>query len=164
MATETREKVSEMFDTVSDGFRSTMESGRRSQESFFRAMGDTCRHTVDFDGVAGRGERMTRDFMPFVAKNFTIIGECFDAGFRGGLDVFKAACDVTFRTDDADMYRRSRQVWDAAFNAVRSNFDALGKAGTRTMENWSEFCRTTCCDEPHSKTGGSGNSSNKSAK
>jgi len=142
MVAETREKMTEMFETVSDGFRAAMDAGRRSQESMFKAVGDMCKAPGEFDGFVVRAERITREWMPTMGKNIQAMTECCDTGFRAGVEVFKTACDLSLRTEDADVYRKSRQFFDAAFNAARTNFDAIGKAGSRTMENWAEFCRS----------------------
>ncbi len=149
MVAETKDNVMQMFDNVNETFRVAMDAGRRSQETFVRSMNDMWKNPTGFDTFFNfnRGDKMVRDFMPFVGKNMEMMAETMDASFRANMDAFRTATNVTMKNDDADMYRRSRQIFDAAFDAMRTNFETFGKAGARTMENWSTFCKSTCCEE-----------------
>lgn len=147
MVAETREKMTEMFENWTDNVRATFDAGRRSQETVFKAVSEMYRAQPEFDGVISRTERMSREFLPFFGKNFQIFSDCLDSTFRTGMEVCKAACDATTtRPDEGEFYKRSRQVWDAVFGAARSNFETFAKAGSRTMENYTEFFRTACCE------------------
>jgi hypothetical protein len=137
-----------MFDSLTDTFRTAMDAGRKSQENFFRAVGDVYKTPADSDGFFGRGERMAREFVPFVGKNVQTFSECAETTFRTQADMIKLACDTVARTDDADVYRRTRTMWDATFGATRANIEAFGKAGTRMVENFSDFCRSACAGCP----------------
>ena len=152
MVAETKERMGEMFECWTDSFRVAMDTGRWSQENFFRAMGDVCKTPTDSEGFYGRGERMAREFVPFFGKNMQTFSECAETTVRTGADMIKVASDTAARADDADVYRRTRTVWDAAFGATRANFEAFGKAGTRMVENWSDFVRTSCGAETGPKT------------
>jgi hypothetical protein len=45
----------------------------------------------------------------------------------------------TAENEENAFYRRARRVWDAAFDAVRTNADAFGEATMRGMENYTSF-------------------------
>ncbi|MEK6676693.1 MAG: hypothetical protein AABZ47_13705 [Planctomycetota bacterium] len=147
MVAETKERMTEMVETWTDGVKSTMDAGRRSQETMFKAMGEMWKTNPDSENAYSRGERMFRDFMPFVSRNMSTMGECFDSSCKAGMEVFKTACDTTGKPEETDLYRRSRQMWDTAFGAARTNFDAFNKAGMRMMENFNEFFRAACGPE-----------------
>ena len=147
MVADTKERMTEMFDVWNDGFRTAMDAGRKTQESFFRVMGDFWKTQPEFEGVYARGERAARELVPFVNRNVQTVSECAETTLRTGMDVFKVACDTATKADDVDVYRRTRNVWDATFGAARTNFDAVNKAGTRIAENFSEFVRNTCSTE-----------------
>ncbi len=144
MVAETKEKMTEVFECWTDNVRATFDAGRRSHESVFKAVGDLCKCQPEFDGLFARTERAAKEFMPLVGKNLQVVTECVDTTFRAGMDVCKAACDSTSRSEAPDFYNKSRQVWDAAFGAARTHVEAIGKASGRTMENFTEFFRTAC--------------------
>ena len=153
MVADTKENVTQMFDNMTETFRVAMDAGRKTQENFVRSMNDMWKNPMGFENVMTRGERVAKEIMPFVGRNMELMVESFDTTFRTGLDVFRTATDATLKNEDTDMYRRSRQVFDAAFGAMRSNFETFGKTGARAMENWSSFCKSACCcEEPTMKT------------
>lgn len=153
MVAETKDNVMQMFDNMNETFRVAMDAGRRSQESFVRSMGDMWKNPAGFDTFYARGEKFAREFMPFIGRNMETMAESFDTSFRANLDAFRTAANVSMKTEDTDLYRRTRQVFDAAFDAMRTNFEAFGKAGARTMENWSTFCKSSCCEEAGARPG-----------
>ena len=151
MVAETRETMTKVFDCVTESVRTAFDAGRKTQDAWFKAMGDVWKRPGDVGDVYGHGERVMREWAPFVGKNLETAAHCCDAGMRTGLDVFKAACDATAKPGDTDPYDTTRQVWDATFEAVRTNFDTFGKAGVRTMENCSAFCDAVLREEGVSK-------------
>lgn len=152
MVAETKESMTKVFDCMSEGVRTVFDASRRTQDAWFKAMGEMWKRPGDADGLSARGERIYREFVPFVGKNLEMAAQCCDAGIRTGVDVFKVACDAAVKPSDTDAYDATRQVWDATFGAVRTNFDTFGKVGARTMENCSAFCDSILRDEPAAKT------------
>lgn len=148
MVAEARENMTRMADCMADSFRTAFDAGRRTQESFIKAMGDMWRTPTESHFMNERGERMVREFVPFVGKTMETFAQTCDTTFRASTDVFKTACDVAAKGNEADPYEASRQVWDATFGAVRNGFDAFGKAGVKTMENCSTFCDAIFRGEP----------------
>jgi hypothetical protein len=156
MVADTREKVTEMYETWTDNVRAAVDAGRRSQETFFKAFGDLWKTQPEMEGYFSRSERMAREFVPFLGKNVSTMSECMETTLRTGMDVLKAACDSASRQDDSDVYRRTRGVWDSTFGAARANFDAYTKASARMAENCSEFFRSACCTDAPKSTAKSG--------
>ena len=140
MVAETRESMTRMTDCIADSFRTAFDAGRRTQEAFLKTMGEMWRPHAETDLTAGRGERVMREWAPFVGKSMETFAQTCDTTFRAGTDVFKTACDVATKGPESDPYESSRQVWDATFGAVRNNFDSFGKAGAKTMEHCTAFC------------------------
>ncbi len=152
MVAETKENMTKVLDCVSESVRTAFDAGRRTQDAWFKAVGEMWKRPGDSDRVYGRSERAFREFAPFVGKNLETAAQCCDAGIRSGMDVFKAACDAAGKPADADAYSSSRPLWDATFDAVRSSFETFSKAGVRTMENCSNFCDAILHDENPGRT------------
>lgn len=150
MVVETKENMAQMFDTITDTARASMEAGRRMHESWFEAIGVPSKGEHGFEGCFTQGERMTREFFPFVNKNMQATAEFMNANFQAGMDTFKTVCDVTTKSVDGDFSRRARDMWDAAFGAFRTSFNSLNKVGIKTLENWATFCQSACteCSAP----------------
>jgi hypothetical protein len=151
MVAETKETMTKVFDCVTESVRTAFDAGRKTQDAWFKAIGEAWKHPGDAGNFYANGERVMREWVPFVGKNLEVATHCCDAGMRTGLDVFKAACDATAQPGEADPYNATRQMWDATFEAVRTNFDTFGKAGVRTMENCSAFCDAVLHEETVSK-------------
>lgn len=152
MVAETKESMTKVFDCMSEGVRTAFDAGRRTQDAWFKAVGEVWKRSGDADHISSRGERLFREFGPFVGKNMEMAAQCCDAGIRAGVDVFKVASDAAGMPGDTDPYDTTRQVWDATFQAVRTSFDTFGKVGARTMENCSAFCDSVLRDETAAKT------------
>lgn len=147
MVAEARESMTKVFDCMGESVRTAFDAGRRTQEAWLKAVGEMWKYPGDADRFSNRGERVFREFVPFMGKNMEVAAQCCDTGIRTGVDVFRVACDVAGKPGDTDAYDATRQVWDAAFQAVRTNFDTFGKAGARTMETCSAFCDSILRDE-----------------
>ncbi len=150
MVAETKESMTQMFDTIADTARVSMEAGRRMQESWFDAIGGE-KTNPTFDAYFGQGEKVAKEFFPFVGKNMHTAAESFNTCMQAGMDVFRGACDMTMKGGEGDFYRKSHDLFDAGFNALRTNFNAINKAGRRVMENWATFCQSTISDTAASK-------------
>ena len=158
MVTETKETMNKAFDTVSNSFRTAVDCGQRTQETWMNFMRDSWRNPAEFERVATRSERVIKQFIPFVGETMESFTRAFDVNVRAGLGVFKAICETATPVEEADLGRKTRQVWDASFEALRTNFDTMTKLGAKTLENYSTFCETTFADDapstgnrPHSQ-------------
>ena len=157
MVAEAKETMTRFFDSINEGFRNSLDVTRRAQESFLKAVADTAKtqpNVPGFDAFFTTGERFAKEFAPFVSRNVETFVQSFDTGVRTNVDAFRTLCDVAGKTDDADVYRKTRKMWDIAFDAARTNFDAFGKTGTRAMENCSTFCQAVCGEDVSTKSAG----------
>ena len=156
MVTETKETMNKAFDTMNSGFRTAVDCGQRTQETWTNFMRDAWRNPGEFDRVTQRGERMMKQFFPFVGETMESFTRVCDANMRSGMGVFKAICETATPSDEADLGRKTRHIWDATFEAMRTNFDAMTKVSAKTLENYSAFCETAftddaCCGKPQSQ-------------
>jgi hypothetical protein len=147
MVTETKETMNKAFETMNDGMKTAVDCTQRTQETFFRFMRDSWRNPGEFDKATQRGERMMKQFLPFMGETIETFTKACDANVRAGMGVFKTICDTATHTDEADFGKKTRQVWDATFEAVRTNFDVMSKMSTKAMENYSAFCESAFCDD-----------------
>ena len=132
--------MNRMFDSMSDTFRAAFDAGQRAQETWFKTTREMSQQPVNLDRMFNNGERVMRDWVPFVEKNVDNVAKTVDANFRAGLDMFKTACDVASRGDDNELYRKTRQFWDTAFETMRANMDLFTRMTSRSFENYAAFC------------------------
>jgi len=151
MVTEAKDTMNKAFDTFNDGFKAAVDCTQRSQETWFNYMRNAVRQPGDVDRVVQRSERMVREWMPFVGGTMNTLAKAYDTNFRAGMDVFKTYCDGLSRGEAADMGKTTRQVWDAAFEAVRTNFDVITRVSARTLENCASFCETAFADDTNGR-------------
>lgn len=147
MVTETKETMNKAFDTLNDGFRSAVDASQRTQETWFNFMRDTWRRPADMDRVLHRSERIVNEWMPFVGGTMNNMVKAYDTNLRAGMEVYKTYFDNMSRGEATDMGKTTRQVWDAAFEAVRTNFDVMNRVSARTLENCAAFCEAAFGNE-----------------
>jgi len=152
MVAETKETMTKMFDCWNEGFRAAFDAGRRAQETWARTFTDVTKNPTGFENFFATGEKMAREFPPFVGKNMETLAQTCDTAYRANLDVFKAATDVAAHPDEGDFYQRSRRVFDVAFDAFRTNVDTFNKAATRGSELCTVFCQAVCTCPESGKT------------
>jgi len=146
MVAETKQDMTKMFEKTAENVRGAMDAGFGAQQAWFNACGDFFKRAGGFGTVLPQTDKIAKEFGPFVGKSIDAMTDCLDAGFRANMNAFKAACDVTTKMDEGDVYNKSREVMDAAFQAVKTNVDAFGKVGKRTVDNWTTLCSSTCCE------------------
>lgn len=147
MVTETRETMNKAFETFNDGFRSAVDASQRTQETWFNFMRDAWRRPADMDRMFQRSERIINEWMPFVGTNMNTMVKAYDTNLRAGMEVFKTFFDNMSRGENTDMGKATRQVWDAAFEAARTNFDVMNRVSARTLENCAAFCEAAFGNE-----------------
>ncbi len=147
MVTETKETMYKAFDSMNDGFRKAVDCGQRTQETWMNFVQDAWHNPGELGRITKRSERMMKQFFPFVGETMESFTRACDVNMRAGLGVFKTICDSATPSDEADLGRKTRQVWDSAFEAIRTNFDTMSKVGAKTLENYSTFCETAFADE-----------------
>lgn len=144
MVAETKETMNRMFDSVNSTFRAAFDAGQRAQETWFKQSRDVWQQPGNFDKFFANGERVVRDWVPFVERNVDTAAKSFDSNFRAGMDMFKTACDVAAKADDGELYRKMRSFWDSAFEASRANFEMFTKSFARAFENYAASCEAFC--------------------
>ena len=125
MVAESKETFTRMFESMNEGFRAAWDAGRRTQETFFKSATESAKFTTGFEPFFACSERFAREFVPFVGRTVETVAQTFDNGIRANVDVFKAACECAVKPEEGDFYKKSRRVFDAAFDAARTNFDAF---------------------------------------
>jgi len=147
MVTETKETMNKAFETFNDGFRSAVDASQRTQETWFNYMRDAWQRPADMDRVVKRTERVVNEWMPFVSGTMNNMVKAYDTNLRAGMEVFKTCFDNLSRGEAIDPGKTTRQVWDAAFEAVRTNFDVMNRVSSRTLENCAAFCEAAFGNE-----------------
>jgi len=152
MVTDVRENMNKFFDTMGDGVRAAFDAGQRTQEAFWRTTQEAWKRPADLDRFMNRGAKMMREWVPLVTRNLDTFADACDRNMRSSVDICKNTLDVATNPEQGDLYAKTRQLWDSAFDMMRSNFEVMAKATARTMEACSNFCDNIGCEESH-KTG-----------
>lgn len=147
MVTETKETMNKAFDNLNDGIRTAMDASQRTQETWFNCMRDSFRQPGDVDRMFRRGERVLNEWLPFVGGTMNTVVKAYDANLRAGMDIFKTYFDGLSRGETADIGKTTRQVWDATFEAARTNFDMMSRVSARTLENCASFCEAAFAND-----------------
>jgi hypothetical protein len=140
MVAESKESMTKIFETMNDAFRSAFETGRRAQETWFKAGRDAMQQPADANRLFAVSEQIAREWVPIVQKNAEAAVNVLGANLRAGMDVFNTACEMTIKPQDGSLYDRSRRFWDTAFDVARANMDFMTRAAARSMENCAAMC------------------------
>ncbi len=141
MVAQTTETMQTMLESFNDGVRVMMDAGRQTQQAWFKLLNDSCKQPIGLDANEPQihAERVLSEFGPLVSRNMETLAQTFDTGMRTGMNVFDTMNEAVSKPEEADLQKKSRKVWDAAFVAFRKNVEAANNAGVRTFENCSAF-------------------------
>lgn len=153
MVAQTTETMQAMLESFNGGVRVMMDAGRQTQQAWFKLLNDSCRMPIGFDGQDPHthAERFLSEFGPLVSRNMETLAQTFDTGMRAGMSVFDTMNEAGSRPEEADLQKKSRKVWDAAFVAFRKNIEAASNAGVTTFDNCSAFVESVHRCEASSK-------------
>ena len=153
MVAQTTETMQAMLESFNDGVRVMMDAGRQTQQAWFKLLSDSCKMPIGVDTVEPHihAQRVLNEFGPLVSRNMETLAQTFDTGMRAGMNVFDTMNEAVSKPEEADLQKKSRKVWDAAFVAFRKNVEAAGNAGTRTLDNCSAFVESVHQREAPSK-------------
>lgn len=151
MVTETRETMTKMFDAMAETARNTVEMGCRFQESWLDNMKSAWKGQ-GADQPPTPNADWAKDWWPFVGRNVQAAADTCDIAMKSGLSVVRKGCELTKKADGVDFYADSREMWDAGFEACRTNVDAFTKFGKLAAENWATFCKDAFGSSTSGKT------------
>jgi len=157
MVADTKDQMTKMFNCMNDAFKTAMDAGRRTQESWFKAYGDVASAPANFETFRATSEQMSKEWFPFVERNVEAFTQSCDTGFHTGMDAFKTAFNAALHANEGDFQKNSQEVFDAALNAYKKNVDTMAKAGLSTVDNCTKFVQATCCDAAPTKTAAKAN-------
>jgi hypothetical protein len=142
MVSDTKQYVGKMFDTMTEGLHTAVETGRRTNETMFKTMNEFCRVPAGFEDMGGHfAVRAMNEIAPVMQKNMDTAFEATETGVRAGVDFMRTAMDMTRDMNPENVQDKTRQMWDASFNMMRTGMDLFGKAGTMAMDNFTQMCR-----------------------
>ncbi|MBI1825390.1 MAG: hypothetical protein HY287_05505 [Planctomycetes bacterium] len=148
MVTDVKENMNKFFDTMGDGVRAAFDAGQRTHEAFWRTTQDAWKRPADMDRFMNRTTKVMREWAPLMSRNLDTFADACEMNIRKGVDICKNTLEVTTNPDEGDLYAKTRQLWDSAFDVMRSNFEVMAKATARTMQACSNFCDTVgCCED-----------------
>lgn len=141
-----------MFDTMFEGFRTAMDTGKQTQDAMFSAVTKMCGTPQGFEEMNARNEQFSQQWVPFVRKTIDSAAEVFGASFQAGNDFLKTTTEAakTYKADAGP--EQPRKMFDAGFGVFRANADAFGKAQAAAIENWTCFCGCAASESPAAKT------------
>ncbi len=146
MVSDAKQYVGKMFDTMTDGFHTAVETGRRTNETMFKTMGEFCRVPAGFEEMGGHfAFRAMNEITPVMQKSVDTAFEAAETGMKAGVDFVRTAMDMARDVNPDNMQDKTRQMWDASFHMMRTGMDLFGKAGTLAMDNFTQVCRGMAC-------------------
>ena len=130
----------EMFKQAADCFRSAMDTGMKFQQDAFKSMGDIFNRGEGFDDARGKFENFASDSLNLARKNVEQAQKFFDEGCKSGLEVIRKSFAATENGNaKRDVLCQSKDVFQSAFDAMRTTVESAARMNAQAIENWSNF-------------------------
>ena len=134
----------EMFKQAADCFRSAMDTGMKFQNDAFKNMGDFFNRGEGFEDMRGKFENIASDSLNLARKNVEQAQKFFDEGCKSGLEVIRKSFAATENGNaKRDVAAQSKDVFQSAFDAMRTTVESAARMNAQAIENWSNFFTKT---------------------
>jgi hypothetical protein len=134
----------EFFKQAADGFKSAMDTGMKFQQDAFKGMTELVGRGENLDEIRNRMETFASDSLNLVRKNAEQAQRHFDEGCKTGLEVLRKSFAATENGNSKrDVFTQTKDVWQSAFDAMRTTVEAAARTNAQAIENWSNFFNKT---------------------
>lgn len=134
-------EAANMFRQANDNFKTALETGMRFQQDAFRSMTDVISRGESFEDVRDRVETLATDSINLIRKNAEQAQRLFDETCKTGIETIRKTFDAVDAPagKNKDYFVAQRDLWNVAFDTMRSNVDMASKFSTQAIENWSNY-------------------------
>jgi hypothetical protein len=130
----------DFFKQAADSFRSAMDTGMKFQHDALKNVTECFGRSESFEGTRERLETIAADSLNLVRKNAEQAQKFFDEGCKTGLEVIRKTFAATENGNAKhDGFAQARDVWQSAFDAMRSTVESAARTNAAAIENWSNF-------------------------
>lgn len=144
----------EMFKQAAECFRSAMDTGIKFQNEAFKNVSTYFGQAEGFEDARSRVENYASDSLNLVRKNAEQAQKFFDEGCKTGLEVIRKSFAATENGNaKRDVVTQSKDVFQSAFEAMRTTVESAARMNAQAIENWSNFFTKTMnvCEKKVSK-------------
>lgn len=153
-AEHNKTEMTDYFKTANDNFKSALDAGIQFQQDCFKNMTEMFGRGETTDDVRHRVETVATDTINLVRKNVEQSQRMFDDGCKSGVEMLKKSFEQFQNGNgkDKDAFTQTRDVWQNAVDAMRSNVETAARTTSQAIENWSSFfAKTVSFDKKTSK-------------
>ncbi|MBI5763260.1 MAG: hypothetical protein HZA51_07015 [Planctomycetes bacterium] len=137
---QNKAETTEFFKQANDNFKAAFDTGMKFQNDAFKTMTEMFGRGENFGDVKNRVETLATDSINLVRKNTEQTQRFFDEGCKTGLEMIRKTFAVTENGNSKnDAFTQARDLWQGAFEAMRSNIETASRTNAQTIENWSNF-------------------------
>jgi uncharacterized protein with ATP-grasp and redox domains len=137
---DAKTQTPEFFHQAAENFKSAMDTTLKCQQDAFKTMSEFFGKGESFSEARERFEDVATDSLNLVRKNAEQAQKYFDEGCKTGLEVIRKTFDATENGNGKrDFFVQARDVWQSAFDAMRSSVESAARANAQAIENWSNF-------------------------
>jgi hypothetical protein len=131
------------FRAASDTMRSAFETGVRFQQDAVKSMSDFAK-VESFEDFGKKTQEMAVESINMIRKNAEQAQEMIDENCKVGIDMLKKSFNMfDVNGKNRDGFAQTREVWNSAFNTMKTNVDAAARMGTQAIESWTSMFN--CC-------------------
>jgi len=132
------------FKQASESFRAAMDTGVKFQQDVVKSISECLGKGESFDDARGRVETFAADSINLARKNAEQAQRLFDEGCKTGLEMIRKTFAATENGNSKrDVFAQTRDVWQSAFDAMRTTIESAAKTNSQAIENWSNFFSKT---------------------
>ena len=144
----------DFFKQAADSFKTAMDTGMKFQQDAMKNVTECFGKGETFEGSRERFETIAADSLNLVRKNSEQAQKFFDEGCKTGLEVIRKTFAATENGNaKRDVFAQTRDIWQSAFDAMRTTVESAARTNAAAIENWSNFFgkSMTSCEKKAAK-------------
>lgn len=137
----TTERANELFSQAIETFETAIKTGVRMQEEYTRWF-------TDMLGDLGSPQEWQTKSQAIINESIQMAQRNVDEAIRMMNQNTKTAMELTQRAFEArqvgsasDAQAKTREIWETALGALRTNTEAVVQANSRMLESWTELAK-----------------------
>jgi hypothetical protein len=137
----TTERANEVFGQTIETFENALKNGVKMQEEYARWFTETLSDLGSPQDWPSKAQAILNEAIQMAQGNVEQGIRMMNQNTKTAMDMMQRALDVRQAGSAADAQAKTREIWETALGALRTNTEAVVQTNNRMLESWSELAK-----------------------
>jgi hypothetical protein len=133
----TTERTNDVLGQTIENFENALKTGVKMQEDYARWFTETLGDLGSPQDWQGKVQAVLNEAIQMAQRNVDEGVRMMNQNTKTVMEMVQRALDVRQVSSTADAQAKTREIWETALGALRTNTEAVVQANSRMLESWS---------------------------